>query len=401
MKLTNGEAHPKHDTYFMLALESRFKNDVPHFGVFTMEFLHDLHDDVLIKRGYMFSLTQDVKKMMGENDKKITLQSTTAITSLQSESHSPHPKTASSIENNDKPINYNPMDINFEAIFEVALTYADDPEEMKEFCMREQRKAEKEHEYIDKSFYKGLLKVVADKKERAKYQPKPGPTPTQIGSFFIAGGGGSGYDYKSIELLEQIINELRDEGEALIDLDLQSATNVNTADVSKTPSKNDKKMSPQTRALMHRLSSLEEVDYFKPSREDALTSFSPNESPQKEVKEFYEKEQKESEEKPTIDVETLGKYFHPEFKGRGNNSPDHFSQLIKDIKLLDTQKEIGQVALMIYESKNVNSQMPNVFSSWYKVFCECFGGKVTYRKSQLRNPKESIKIIFRYIEPKI
>ena len=101
-----------------------------------------------------------------------------------------------------------------------------------------------------------------------------------------------------------------------------------------------------------------------------------------------------------VDIETLSKYFHPKFKGRGNNNPDHFSQLIKDIKLLDNQKEIGQLALMIFESKNINSQMPDTFSSWYRIFCKCVGGKVTYKKSQLRNPKNSIKLIFNYIEPK-
>lgn len=101
-----------------------------------------------------------------------------------------------------------------------------------------------------------------------------------------------------------------------------------------------------------------------------------------------------------VDVERLSKYFHPEFKGKGNNSLDYFSQLIKDIKLLNTEKEVGQLALMIHESKNVNSLMSNGFTEWYRIFCKCIGRNVTYKKSQLRNPKDSIKIIFSYIEPK-
>lgn len=101
-----------------------------------------------------------------------------------------------------------------------------------------------------------------------------------------------------------------------------------------------------------------------------------------------------------VNVEGLSKYFHPEFKGKGNNSHDYFSQLIKDLNLLNSEKEVGQLALMIHESKNVNSLKPNGFTEWYRIFCKCVGHKVTYKKSQLRDPKDSIKIIFRYIEPK-
>lgn len=106
------------------------------------------------------------------------------------------------------------------------------------------------------------------------------------------------------------------------------------------------------------------------------------------------------DKKKEVDVETLRRYFHPDFQGRGNNSHDYFSELINNIKLLRNEKEIGQVALMIHECKNVNSLMPNVFSMWYKIFCKCVGGRVTYKKSQLRTPNDSVKNIFHYIEPK-
>ena len=104
----------------------------------------------------------------------------------------------------------NTMDINYEAIFTIALGYKDDPEEMKAYFIREQKKANRDFFYEKESFYNGLLKIVADKKELAKYQS--GPTPTHMGSFFIAGGGGLAYDNDCVELLEQVINELRDEG---------------------------------------------------------------------------------------------------------------------------------------------------------------------------------------------
>lgn len=102
-----------------------------------------------------------------------------------------------------------------------------------------------------------------------------------------------------------------------------------------------------------------------------------------------------------VDVEKLSQYFHPIFKGRGNNNYNYFSQLINDLSLLNNEKELGQVALMIHESKNINSQVPNEFAPWYRVFCKCVGGKEIYRKSHLRAPKERVKNIFNYIEPKI
>ena len=122
--------------------------------------------------------------------------------SIQSNLNVPYSK----IENNTEPTIGNTMDVNYERIFEIALNYADDLEEMKAFCIREQKKADRDYFYEKDDFYKSLMKVVADKKELAKYQPAP--MPTHIGSFFIAGGGGSGYNYESIELVEQIIYEI-------------------------------------------------------------------------------------------------------------------------------------------------------------------------------------------------
>lgn len=120
----------------------------------------------------------------------------------------PISNTAFNIDNNIDPINDNTMDINFEAIFEIALTYSDDSAEMREFCIREQKKADRDYFYKKSTFYKGLLKVVAKEKERAKPNPNPQPATMRIGTMFIAGTGGSPYKYSSIVLLEQIVNEL-------------------------------------------------------------------------------------------------------------------------------------------------------------------------------------------------
>ena len=98
MMFTKGEAHPMHDTDFLRSLQGRLKNDVENFGVFTIEFLHDLMDDVGIKRGYLFSLTQDVKKLLGVNDEDITPQKISTTDELQSMSTEPDTKTEDTIE---------------------------------------------------------------------------------------------------------------------------------------------------------------------------------------------------------------------------------------------------------------------------------------------------------------
>lgn len=126
----------------------------------------------------------------------------------------PISNTAFSIDNNIDPINDNTMDINYEAIFEIALTYTDDPAEMKEFCIREQKKADRDYFYNKDTFYKGLLKVVLKEKERAKPTTNPQPATMRIGSMFVAGTGGSPYSYRDIERLEGVVFQLLNEDKA-------------------------------------------------------------------------------------------------------------------------------------------------------------------------------------------
>ena len=129
-----------------------------------------------------------------------------ATEKLQSAPNLAHANTDTNLSNNVELLNNNTMVINYEYIFELLLSQADDSEQMKAYCISQQKIAKRDFYFGEEIFYKGLLKVVAEKKELAKYQP--GPSPTHIGSFFIAGGGGTGYKYESIELLEQIINEI-------------------------------------------------------------------------------------------------------------------------------------------------------------------------------------------------
>lgn len=254
----------------------------------------------------------------------------------------------------------NTMDINYEGIFQVALTYADDPTEMREFCIREQKKAEREYEYIDKSFYKGLLKVVADKKEMAKYQSPPGPTPTHIGSFFIAGGGGSRYKKEDVELLEQIINELRNEDKT------QQAELASTQKVKKNNVTQNSHVPEAVKSLK-------------------LTEKRPK-NRNKVLKER------------TINGALLSQYFKNSFHGMGENPINYFSMLVEDLESNRTGKEFGEIALMIYNSKHVNDRMPREFNKWFVIFCECIDiKKPTYKKGVLKDPSYNLKQLFNYL----
>lgn len=61
--------------------------------------------------------------------------------------------------------------MNYNEIFNDALKHAKDPAEMKAYCIREYKKAEKEF-YTKQSFYKGLSIVATDKKELIKSEIK-------------------------------------------------------------------------------------------------------------------------------------------------------------------------------------------------------------------------------------
>lgn len=88
----------------------------------------------------------------------------------------------------------------------------------------------------------------------------------------------------------------------------------------------------------------------------------------------------------SINEEKLKKYFKLSFKGGGNGNMDHFQNLVDDLKISRSDKDMARIALMIYESeKLLDSMKPRTFAAWYKKFCELVGCEFheSYNKSKL------------------
>ena len=93
----------------------------------------------------------------------------------------------------------------------------------------------------------------------------------------------------------------------------------------------------------------------------------------------------DKKETTTILTERLKSYFNAQFKGMGNNENYFDNNLIPDLQLPMTGREIATVALIIYESRKMINK-PNSFNSWYFEFCQIMGTKkLTYKPSSL-NP---------------
>ena len=105
------------------------------------------------------------------------------------------------------------------------------------------------------------------------------------------------------------------------------------------------------------------------------------------------------DESPTIDSEALKDYFISRFKGMGNGNLNNFDNLIEDLKHNRTKKEVGQIALLIYQSDKLNSRKPNTFSEWYRLFCKFTNNTYSpnYKPSNLKNIPDSLKKVFSYI----
>lgn len=99
-----------------------------------------------------------------------------------------------------------------------------------------------------------------------------------------------------------------------------------------------------------------------------------------------------------INKEDFGYYFKSSFKGSGNGSFDYFSTLVDELKLKRSNKELAQIALLIYESDKMNQRKPNTFAEWYTLFCRNIGcQQKKYDKNKLRNPSENLKKVFFYL----
>lgn len=99
--------------------------------------------------------------------------------------------------------------------------------------------------------------------------------------------------------------------------------------------------------------------------------------------------------KRNIDAEKLKSYFIAQFKGMGNSENYFDKNLINDLQLPMTGRQIASVALIIFESKKM-TRRPKSFESWYTEFCKIMGtDKKTYKPSGLDT--EELKNRFYYL----
>lgn len=101
------------------------------------------------------------------------------------------------------------------------------------------------------------------------------------------------------------------------------------------------------------------IEYFKKSDDDT-----PDESSEK----------KAATELGPIDTATLEKYFKPSFRGAGGK----FNQFRVLVDMLEgvrkeSSRNVGAVALLIYESDQMSIRKPSSFKKWIDIFFECMG----------------------------
>ena len=137
----------KGDVYrFKANIKKHFKYDLGHTGKITTTFVGCLKSELKKRTKYLEALKADINKMIA-----ILMES---VEPLPSKTHPAN--TDLRLSNNIEPIKDNTMDINYERIFVIALSYADEHEEMKAFCIREQKIADRDFFYKREDFYKGF-----------------------------------------------------------------------------------------------------------------------------------------------------------------------------------------------------------------------------------------------------
>ena len=286
-------------------------------------------------------------------------------------------------EEGDKPIKNNTMDINYQRIFAIALNYADDPEEMKEFCIRQQKEAAEKH-FKEESFYKGLLNVVVKEREKTSYGIVNHNTIVDESFIFVPSG--TKYTFEEIDLIEKIIYEICNEGKVQESESLEMSEN--TIKVSEQLQKVsilfqeafDKSENPE----------LQNNEDEKPSTFIHIPDHSLKEIKSKEVEEV-----KKAKER-VVNSEKLSTFFKSHFK---EEKPiNYLCRLVEELKTDRTDKEFGEIALMIHNSEHINDRVPKVFNKWLIIFSNCIDiKKPSYKKGKLINPSHNLRQLFNYL----
>lgn len=102
--------------------------------------------------------------------------------------------------------------------------------------------------------------------------------------------------------------------------------------------------------------------------------------------------------KAEANKEQLGQMFKAQFKGAGGH-PDYFTNnLLEDLRLEWTDRQIAMIANMIYESGWLAGK-PDSFTAWYRHLCQMIGRTFHpgYHPCKL-NPSEGLKRRFYYLK---
>ena len=101
--------------------------------------------------------------------------------------------------------------------------------------------------------------------------------------------------------------------------------------------------------------------------------------------------------KKTIE-DKLEIYFKSLFRGMGNGNENKIPVLVDDLCRKWNGKEFAQIALMIYNSGNMNAKKPTDFSNWLVTLCDILDRKVImYKINKIEDIPDNIKSIFYYL----
>lgn len=115
----------------------------------------------------------------------------------------------------------------------------------------------------------------------------------------------------------------------------------------------------------------------------------------KEIKSKGVEEVKNAKER-VINSENLSVFFKSHFK---EEKPiNYLCRLVEELKTDRTDKEFGEIALMIHNSEHINDRVPKVFNKWLIIFSNCIDiKKPSYKKGKLNNPSHNLRQLFNYL----